>query len=179
VTQNPWHFPFPGNLLFSGGQHPQGQQQPSISHGTNVYPPHGKNVYPPYGKPHHPTYNPQNPSGYPPFSHVSQPSSNPIYPGQQQLYVGGTIGYNYPPNPVYGPTSVPMPHQHHPQVNRQLSFLVTLDLPNLSQLTNDPILHYPFWPVIPAKLPFDIPKFDGKPGEDLNNHVMTFHLWCS
>jgi hypothetical protein len=25
----------------------------------------------------------------------------------------------------------------------------------------------------------DIPKFDGKVGEDPNNHVMTFHLWCS
>jgi hypothetical protein len=49
----------------------------------------------------------------------------------------------------------------------------------LSRLTNDPILHSPYWPVIPAKLPSDIPKFDGKPGEDPNNHVMTFHLWCS
>jgi hypothetical protein len=35
------------------------------------------------------------------------------------------------------------------------------------------------WPVILAKLPSDIPKFDGKSGEDPNNHVMTFHLWCS
>ena len=72
-----------------------------------------------------------------------------------------------------------MPHQYHPHVNRQLPFLVTLDLPDLSRLTNDPILHYPFWPVIPAKLPFDIPKFDSKVGEDPNNHVMAFHLWCS
>jgi hypothetical protein len=29
-----------------------------------------------------------------------------------------------------------------------------------------------------TKLPPDIPKFDGKEGEDLNNHVMNFHLWC-
>jgi hypothetical protein len=57
--------------------------------------------------------------------------------------------------------------------------LATLDLPDLSHLTNDPIQHAPFWPTIPAKLPSDIPKFDGKPGEDPNNHVMTFHLWCS
>ena len=35
------------------------------------------------------------------------------------------------------------------------------------------------WPVIPEKLPSDIPKFSGNPGEDPNNHVMTFHLWCS
>jgi hypothetical protein len=56
---------------------------------------------------------------------------------------------------------------------------VTLYLPDLSQLTNDPIFHSPVWPVIPAKLPFDILKFDGKSGEDPNNHVMNFHLWCS
>jgi hypothetical protein len=49
----------------------------------------------------------------------------------------------------------------------------------LSQLTNDPIFHSPVWPVIPTKLPYDIPKFDGKYGEYPNNHVMTFHLWCS
>jgi hypothetical protein len=72
-----------------------------------------------------------------------------------------------------------MPHQYHPQINRQLPFLATLDLPDLSRLTNDPIFHSSVWPVIPAKLPSDIPKFDGKSGEDPNNHVMTFHLWCS
>jgi hypothetical protein len=44
---------------------------------------------------------------------------------------------------------------------------------------NDPIFHSPVWPTIPAKLPSDIPKFDEKFGEDPNNHVMTFHLWCS
>jgi hypothetical protein len=64
-------------------------------------------------------------------------------------------------------------------VNRQLPFLATLDLPNLSRILNDPIRHSPQWPVIPTKLPSDIPKFDGKVGEDPNNHVMTFHLWCS
>jgi hypothetical protein len=64
-------------------------------------------------------------------------------------------------------------------VNRQLPFLATLDLPDLSRILNDPIRHSPQWPAIPAKLPSDIPKFDGKAGEDPNNHVMTFHLWCS
>jgi hypothetical protein len=49
----------------------------------------------------------------------------------------------------------------------------------LSRLTNDPIFHSPVWPAILAKLSSDIPKFDGKSGEDPNNHVMTFHLWCS
>jgi hypothetical protein len=90
--------------------------------------------------------------------------------------MGGPTGYNYPPQPIYVPTSVPIPHQYHPQVNRQLSFLATLDIPDLSILTNNIILHSPFWPVIPAKLPSDILKFDGKPSEDPNKNVMTFHL---
>jgi hypothetical protein len=47
------------------------------------------------------------------------------------------------------------------------------------RILNDLIRHSPQWPSIPAKLPSDIPKFDGKPGEDSNNHVMNFHLWCS
>jgi hypothetical protein len=72
-----------------------------------------------------------------------------------------------------------MPHHYHPQVNQQLPFLATLDLSDLSILANDPILHSPFWPVIPAKLPSDISKFGGKPSEDPNNHIMIFHLWCS
>jgi hypothetical protein len=84
---------------------------------------------------------------------------------------------------AYGPTGIPMglPPQSHqyPHVNTQLPFLATLDLPDLSRSLNDPIYHSPQWPIIPAKLPYDIPKFNGKSGEDPNNHVMTFHLWCS
>jgi hypothetical protein len=84
---------------------------------------------------------------------------------------------------AYGPTSLPtgLPPQSHqyPQVNRQFPFFATLDFSDLSRILNDPIRHSPQWPVIPAKLPSDIPKFDGKAGEDPNNHVMTFHLWCS
>ena len=57
--------------------------------------------------------------------------------------------------------------------------MATLDIPDLSRILNDSILHSPQWPAIPAKLPSDIPKFDGKAGEDPNNHVMTFHLCCS
>ena len=66
-----------------------------------------------------------------------------------------------------------------PQPNQQLPFLATLDLPDLSRLINNPIHHDPSWSVILVKLPSDIPKFDGKPGEDPKNHVMTYHLWCS
>jgi hypothetical protein len=124
---------------------------------STPYHPQVKNVYPPYGKANHIAYNAQNPLGYP---NVSHPSSNPAYPGQQQPYVGGPTSYNYPPNPFYGPIGVPMPHQYRLQINRQLLFLATLDLPDLSWLTNDPIFHSSVWPVIPTKLPCDIPKFD-------------------
>jgi hypothetical protein len=152
---------FSGNPHFPAGQNSQTPQQP------------------PYGQMPNPTHNPQNPSGYPPLTHASQNTSNPMYLGQNQPHMRGPTSYNYPHNPVLGPTGVPLPHQHYPQVNRQLPFLATLDLPDLSRLTNDPIYHSSVWPAIPAKLPSDIPKFDGKSGEDPNNHVMTFHLWCS
>ena len=33
--------------------------------------------------------------------------------------------------------------------------------------------------MIPHKLPSDIPKFNGNPGEDPLTHVMNYHLWCS
>jgi hypothetical protein len=32
---------------------------------------------------------------------------------------------------------------------------------------------------MPTKIPSNIPKFEGKLGEDPANHVMTFHLWFS
>jgi hypothetical protein len=60
-----------------------------------------------------------------------------------------------------------------------IPYLVSLNIPDLSKLTNDPILHDPIWPNMPTKIPSDIPKFEGKLAEDLANHVMTFHLWCS
>jgi hypothetical protein len=60
-----------------------------------------------------------------------------------------------------------------------MPYLVSLNIPDLSKLTNDPILHDPTWPNMPTKLPSDIPKFEGKLGEDPANHVMTFHLWFS
>ena len=63
--------------------------------------------------------------------------------------------------------------------NWQLPFLETLDLRDLFKLINNPIQHNPSWPVISVKFPLDIPKFDGKQGDDPKNHVMTFHLWCS
>ena len=67
---------------------------------------------------------------------------------------------------------------HRPNHPR-LPFLATLNLPDLSGLTNDPVAHDSAWPAIPTKLPSDIPKFKGKLREDLSEHVTTFHQWCS
>jgi len=84
---------------------------------------------------------------------------------------------------AYGPTSIPMglPPQNYqfPQVNIQFPFPATLDLPYLYRIWNDPILHSHYWSVKLSKLPSDIPKFACQSREYLNNHVMTFHLWCS
>jgi hypothetical protein len=99
-----------------------------------------------------------------------QPSSN--HPSSSHY---GQTAYG----PTGFPTGLPPKSHQYPQVNRQLPFLATLDLSYLSRILNDPIRHSPQWPIIPTKLLFDIPKFDGKMGEDPNNHVMTFHLWCS
>jgi hypothetical protein len=100
--------------------------------------------------------------------------------GQPQ-YMGGPSGFAIPLQPIYGHVGVPMSHGYYqyPRANRQIPFLATLDLPDLSHLTNDTILHAPFWTPIPAKLPSYILKFNEKPKEDPNNHVMNFHLWCS
>lgn len=61
----------------------------------------------------------------------------------------------------------------------KLLFLATLELHDLSKLTNDPVQHHFSWPSIPMKIPTNISKFDGKIGEDPSNHAMTYHIWCS
>ena len=48
----------------------------------------------------------------------------------------------------------------------------------LSRLMNDPVSNTLAWLTVPNKLPSDIPKFEGKVGEDPGEHVTTFHLWC-
>ena len=67
----------------------------------------------------------------------------------------------------------------HRPAQPRIPFLVTLNLPDFSRLTNNPLSHDPAWPTVPNKLPLDIPKFEGKAGEDPSEHVTTFHLWCS
>ena len=67
----------------------------------------------------------------------------------------------------------------HRPAQPRLPFLATLNLPDLSRIMNDPVSHDPAWPAVPNKIPSDIPKFEGKPGEYPSEHVTTFHLWCS
>jgi hypothetical protein len=86
-------------------------------------------------------------------------------------------------------TNPPSPHQgsgsQHTMAGTniptplQMPYLASLNIPYLTKLTNDPILHDDTWPAMPTKLPSDIPNFEGKAGDDPANHVMTFHLWCS
>ena len=64
----------------------------------------------------------------------------------------------------------------HRLTQPRLPFLAMLNLPDLSRLMNYLISHDPAWPTVPNKLPSDIPKFEGKPGEDPSEHVTTFHL---
>ena len=61
----------------------------------------------------------------------------------------------------------------------QNPFLSSLNLPDLVKVTNDPIYHDPWWPPMPTKLPFDIPKFEGNPRENPFTNITTYHLWCS
>jgi hypothetical protein len=67
----------------------------------------------------------------------------------------------------------------NPPPNISVLYFEYLNILDLTKLTNDPILHDPTWPNMPTKLPTNILKFEGKPGEDPANHVMNFHLWFS
>ena len=94
-------------------------------------------------------------------------SMNKPYP---RMPYGGS-GLNANQYPFNQPTQ-------NPFTPTKLPFLETLELPNLSKLKNDPIQHYFAWPLVPVKIPIDIPMFDGKTGEDPANHITTYHLWC-
>jgi hypothetical protein len=86
-------------------------------------------------------------------------------PGQQSKF-SWQPGASQNPGPSF--------HVNLPQP--RLPFLETLHFPDLSRLLNDLICHDPHWPPMPTKFPSDIPKFEGKPGEDPGDHVMTFSL---
>ena len=102
----------------------------------------------------------------------------PTYTGQMR---GGYYGHGHGHGGYGNQSYVNQNYQgapHRPAQPR-LPFLEMLNLPDLSRLTNDPVSYDPAWPTVPAKLPSDILKFEGKLGEDLSEHVTTFHLWCS
>ena len=88
------------------------------------------------------------------------PGSSPYPPNQ---YKGGPYG-SFSLNTM-------SPLNQNPFVNTQLPFLSTLKLPNLSKLTNDPIMHHPAWAPVPVKILTNIPKFEGKTGDDLASHI--------
>lgn len=75
----------------------------------------------------------------------------------------------------YGPARGFMPYDSFSQY--QIPFLTPLDLPNFEKLTNETIYHDLRWKTMPSKLPFSIPKFEGKLGESPSMHITTFHLW--
>jgi hypothetical protein len=147
------------NLLSQRNPQSSGGKQPQV---TSFVPPHSGQPYP--GS-LNPAWGLNVQSSVPFQGNISnQPNPMGYMPPHPCLNLSGTSTYM---QTAYGPTGIPMglPPQSHqyPQVNRQLPFLATLDLPDLSRILNDPILHSPHWPIIPAKLPFDIPKFDSKP----------------
>jgi hypothetical protein len=94
--------------------------------------------------------------GFPPFNQGPQgfiPSSGSI---ENSFWKPGA---SYNPRPSFQAA-------HQSMTQPRLPFLETLHFPDLSKLMNDPIHHDPSWPAVPTKLPSDIPKFEGKSGED-------------
>ena len=148
---------------------------------------------------------PQGPTSFAPYQNYQQLQVSP-YQNYQQSYVaaaghfgnqwnaGGQNQSPYGKNPM-GPNpsgqsqwgqpptgwNPGTPSYSQPQMpfNPQVPFFMTLELPDVSKLTNDPIFHHPYWPPVPSKIPGDCPKFEGRANEDPQTHVMTYHLWCS
>jgi hypothetical protein len=58
-------------------------------------------------------------------------------------------------------------------------FLDTLNMIDLSKLMNEIMSHNPTCPPVPTELHLDIPKFEGKNGDDHGDHITTFHVWFS
>ena len=102
-------------------------------------------------------------------------ASMPPYTGQMRggYYGHGHRGYGHQSYVNQNYQGVPL----RPTQPR-LSFLATLNLLDLSRIMNDLVSHDPAWPVVPNKLPLDIPKFEGKATKNPSGHVTTFHLWC-
>jgi hypothetical protein len=152
-----------------------------IQHSTGGQQPQASSVIPPsIGQPYPSMSNPIWGSNTQPHTPVQGYNLMNYLPPHQPLNLPGSLHYMQISYGLIGlPMGLPPQIHQYPHVNRQLPFVATQDLPDLSRILNDPIHHSPQWPAIPTKLPSNIPKFDGKLGEDPNIHVMTFHLWCS
>lgn len=86
--------------------------------------------------------------------------------------IPGYLGY-----PPLGMGLAPQGYQYPSQDPiHQFPFIATFNFLDLSQLTNYPLIYLPYWLTIHTKFPNDIPKFEGKLGEDLFSHVMTYHI---
>jgi hypothetical protein len=70
-----------------------------------------------------------------------------------------TLTGNLVPVTIQGPS---FQAANQSMMQPRLPFLETLHFPDLSKLMNDLIHHDPSWPVVPTKLPSDIPKLKGK-----------------
>jgi hypothetical protein len=111
-------------------------------------------------------------------SQVHPSTISPSQGGKRKTYSQGRS--TTPTNPSQGsrPLLSHTMDRNNPPPTPPMPYLVSVNILDLNKITNDPILHEPTWPNMPTKLPSDIPKFEGKLGEDPSNHVMTFHLWC-
>jgi hypothetical protein len=147
-----WNFSFQGNQQLPRGKPPQ----------VNSFVP--PNFEQPYPCSMNPTWG-QNFQSNTPFqgilpnqpTHVGYSTQNPSPPNFLALSNYLQTAHS----PIGIPTGLPPQKYQFPQVNKQLSFLSTLDLSDLSRILNDPILHSSYWSVIPAKFPSYIPKFYG------------------
>ena len=95
------------------------------------------------------------------------------------MYQGG-YPYNQYMGGPYGPSGLNamLPLNQNLFANTQFPFLVTLEFLDLTKLMNDPNLHHLAWPLVPVKIPIDIPMFDGKTSEDPTSHITTYHFCC-
>ena len=108
-----------------------------VSHGTSQAVTYGPSYGTQYGT--SPNYGFVAPTSQGPPHYAT---STPPYTGHTG---GGHYGQGHGGNQSYmNQGAVHRPH--HPR----LPFLVTLNLPDLSRLTNDPVAHDPAWPAVPV-----------------------------
>jgi hypothetical protein len=100
---------------------------------------------------------------------------SPSQGGRSQTYSQGRSTHPLNISQVTSPLPTHTMDGTNPMPKPPFPYLASLNIPDLTKLMNDPILHDATWPNMPTKFPLDILKFEGKLGEDLGNHFMTFH----